>query len=436
MSIISLNKIQKILHFFVLIFPIIIVLRSAAINTTLAIISAISILYILIKKNYFFFEDNFVKFIIIFFGFIFINSIVQFNDLETSLKSLANYRYLLLTFAVFISLENIPKKNFNLFIYLNLLLITLIGLDILYQFNIGKNIFGFLPGMCDINQNNCVRFSGVFGTELIAGAYLSHIGLLFFFLVKDDKKFEEKNFFKVIIYTYLFILFFFILLTGERNAPLVFLICILLFFFLQKKIKIVNFFILNFIFFLILLLVVQNSHFLKSRYINFFDVIPKGQVSLIDKVKNNPWSYHYQAAYELFLEKPLIGHGYKSFRFKCKHTNIEKKTIENPDEYRNFRACSSHPHNYAMEFLSENGIIGFLFFLTFFLIIFNKILNLKKYLKNKKSNIVLGIGSLLLAVMFPLKPSGAFFTTFNASILFYMLGFFLFYIDKLKKDES
>ena len=54
MSIINLNKIQKILHFFVLIFPIIIVLRSAAINTTLAIISAISILYILIKKNYFF----------------------------------------------------------------------------------------------------------------------------------------------------------------------------------------------------------------------------------------------------------------------------------------------------------------------------------------------------------------------------------------------
>ena len=42
-------------------------------------------------------------------------------------------------------------------------------------------------------------------------------------------------------------------------------------------------------------------------------------------------------------------------------------------------------HNYAMEFLSENGIIGFLFFLTFFIwIIFNKILNLKKYLKIKK----------------------------------------------------
>ncbi len=436
MSIINFNKIQKILYFFVLIFPLIIVLRSAAINTTLAIISAISILYILIKKNYFFFEDSLVKFIIIFFGFIFINSVVQFNDLETSLKSLANYRYLLLTFAVFISLENITKKNFNLFVYLNLLLIILIGLDIFYQFNIGENIFGFLPGMCDINQNNCVRFSGVFGTELIAGAYLSQIGLLIFFLAKDVKKFEERNFFKIIIYTYLFILFLFILLTGERNALLVFLICILLFFFLQKKIKIINFLILNFIFFTILFVVVQNSHFLKSRYINFFDVIPKGQVSLIDKVKNNPWSYHYQAAYELFLEKPLIGHGYKSFRFKCKDTNIDKKTIENRDKYRNFRACSMHPHNYAMEFLSENGIIGLLFFLTFFSMIFYKVLNLKKHSENKKKYIVLGIGSLLLAVMFPLKPSGSFFTTFNASILFYMLGFFLFYIDKLKKNES
>ena len=138
----------------------------------------------------------------------------------------------------------------------------------------------------------------------------------------------------------------------------------------------------------------------------------------------------------MFLEKPLIGHGYKSFRFKCKDTNIDKKTIENRDKYRNFRACSMHPHNYAMEFLSENGIIGLLFFLTFFSMIFYKVLNLKKHSENKKKYIVLGIGSLLLAVMFPLKPSGSFFTTFNASILFYMLGFFLFYIDKLKKNES
>ena len=32
------------------------------------------------------------------------------------------------------------------------------------------------------------------------------------------------------------------------------------------------------------------------------------------KIKNTIWFYHYQAAFELFLEKPVLGHGYKSFR--------------------------------------------------------------------------------------------------------------------------
>jgi hypothetical protein len=37
-----------------------------------------------------------------------------------------------------------------------------------------------------------------------------------------------------------------------------------------------------------------------------------------------------------------------------------------------------------------------------------------------------------LAIMFPLKPSGSFLTTFNASILFYIFGFFLYYTTKVK----
>ena len=193
MRIKNLNKIQKILYFLVLFFPLIIIFRSAAINITLIILSFISIIYIVAKKDHFFFEDNLIKFLIFFFGFVFINSLIQFHNLETVLKSLANYRYLFLTFAVFLTLENITKINHNLFINLHLILIILIGLDIFYQFNIGENIFGFLPGMCDTNQNNCVRFSGVFGSEFIAGVFLSQIGLLIFFLIIGDDKFEKKK---------------------------------------------------------------------------------------------------------------------------------------------------------------------------------------------------------------------------------------------------
>ena len=178
MSLLNQNNIQKILQFFVLIFPFIIVLKSTAINITLVIISLISILLIIKTKDYSFFKNYLTKFIIFFLAFVFINSLFQFYSIELLIKSLGNYRYLFLTFGVFITLKNITKKSYSLFIYLNSTLIILIGLDIFYQYNFGKNIFGLSPGMCNPGQISCQRFSGIFGSELIAGAYISQIGLL------------------------------------------------------------------------------------------------------------------------------------------------------------------------------------------------------------------------------------------------------------------
>ena len=133
-------------------------------------------------------------FIIFFFFFIFINTILNFYNLENVIKSLGIYRYLFLSFAVFLTLENISKKHFSLFIYLNCILLILVGLDIFYQYNFNKNIFGFLPGMCESNFSNCIRFSGVFGSELIAGSYISQIGLLFFFLIKHENFQKNSNY--------------------------------------------------------------------------------------------------------------------------------------------------------------------------------------------------------------------------------------------------
>jgi len=136
----------------------------------------------------------------------------------------------------------------------------------------------------------------------------------------------------------------------------------------------------------------------------------------------------------LFLEKPITGHGYKSFRVKCSETKIDKKLVEQKIKYRGYRGCSSHPHNYMLEMLSENGMIGFLFYLTILLIILNKILKIRKYSKSQNQFLVISIGSLLLAIMFPFKPSGSFLSTFNASIFFYLLGFFIYYTKQVKQE--
>ena len=77
--------------------------------------------------------------------------------------------------------------------------------------------------------------------------------------------------------------------------------------------------------------------------------------------------------------------------------------------------------------------LRFIIFLILYLIVLKKTLNLNALQKNQNNYIIIGIGSLLLAILFPFKPSGSFFTTFNSSLLFYLLGFFHFYTKQIKQ---
>ena len=176
----------------------------------------------------------------------------------------------------------------------------------------------------------------------------------------------------------------------------------------------------------------QKIDSIDSRFVKFYDSwsSTSKEESIVNKLIESPWSYHYQAAIELFLEKPIFGHGPKSFRIKCEDTNIDKKTKAKSQLYHNHRACATHPHNYFLEFLSEQGIVGGVFFLGLIFLVFINIYRECKNIKNNNMLIVVGTGSLILAIIFPLKPSGSFFTTFNASMLFYIFGFFLYYLKK------
>jgi O-antigen ligase len=424
---------DRILLLLVFIFPLIIVLRSAAINITTTIISLLILNNILKKTQTEIFKNKLIIYIIIFFSYILINSIIHFTSFDLLLKSLGNFRYLLLSLAVFFVFEKISDRQKKFFIYFNIIIILLIAFDILYQHIFYKDIFGFLPGMCSsILTIKCLRFSGVFGDELIAGSYLSQIGFLILILFFKNLN-VNKNFFSFSIKLFLFLFSIsIILLTGERTALLIIVITLFFIYFFKKKIS--KFF---FIFFFLLTLIffsAQKIQSINSRFIKLFDSwgSTSEQATLLNKITESPWSFHYQAAAELFLEKPFLGHGPRSFRMKCENTNIDKKTRENNDYYRNYRACTTHPHNYLLEFLSENGIIGGFFFIGLFLFIFISVYKKNKNNKNENVFIFIGIGSLILAIIFPIKPSGSFFSTFNASVLFYIFGFFLYYLKKVK----
>jgi O-antigen ligase len=423
---------DKILLFLVFFFPLIITLRNTATNIVTILVSIIVLIYIFKKRQTNFFENRLVTYIVIFFSFIFINSIIHFTSFDLLLKSLGNFRYLFLSAAVFIVFEKISDKKKKFFIYFNIVIISLFALDILYQIFFYKDIFGFTPGACTkILPIKCVRFSGVFGDWLVAGAYLSQIGflVLIFFLNLELKKNYLNFFIKSFLCLFLLII---TLLTGERNALLIIIISLFFIFFFKKKI--INFFL--FLLFLLILIFfsAQKIDSIDDRFVKFYDSwsSTSKQESITNKLMESPWSYHYRAAIELFLEKPILGHGPKSFRIKCEDTNIDKKTKEQSQLYHNHRACATHPHNYFLEFLSEQGIVGGVFFVGFIYLVFINIYKECKNIKNKNILIVIGTGSLILAIIFPFKPSGSFFTTFNASMLFYIFGFFLYYLKKVK----
>jgi O-antigen ligase len=178
----------------------------------------------------------------------------------------------------------------------------------------------------------------------------------------------------------------------------------------------------------------QKIESINTRFIKLSDGwgSTSKHTSIVNKIIESPWSFHYQAAIELFLEKPIFGHGPKSFRIMCENTNIDKKTREQRDYYRDYRACSTHPHNYLLEFLSEHGVVGGVFFIGLIFIVFSSIYKKCINYKDNDLPILIGIGSLILAIIFPFKPSGSFFSTFNASVLFYIFGFFLYYLKKVK----
>ena len=60
---------------------------------------------------------------------------------------------------------------------------------------------------------------------------------------------------------------------------------------------------------------------------------------------------HARSAVQMFLSKPIFGHGPKNFRNICKDY-----------EYNQF-SCTTHPHNIYLQLLSETGLIGLVFLL-------------------------------------------------------------------------
>lgn len=416
------------INFLIAIFPISYIAGNLIINLNILLI-VISTL-IIFKKKVFLIKYNVIdKLIFYAFGVIFISGItntvqIYLND-QTSIqnfkilvKTFLHFRYLLF-YLILRFLVETNKFNFKIFFMSSFICSLFVSIDLIYQFIFGVDILG-------IKQNLSVnKFSGPFGDELIAGTYLQKFGFLAFFFIPIFLKIENKK----LIYLYLIALFLLILfsliITGNRMPFILFIFIILAVFIFEKKTR--KYFIpLSIVTSLVFLITYKYNATTKNYFNHFY----KTSIEIKDSTFNFMFRDLSNEELKLFNEDPqlfipntyvkelysgiatwkqnkIIGGGIDSFYVNC------KKTLND---------CASHPHNYYLEILSETGLTGLIIFLLIFGKVFIDTFYLK-YLKNTKfNNLIIPFMFLFLAEIFPIKTSGSFFTTSNASFIFFILA--------------
>jgi O-antigen ligase len=205
---------------------------------------------------------------------------------------------------------------------------------------------------------------------------------------------------------------------------------------------------------------------------------------------SNRHQLHYLTAYNMYKDNMLIGHGLKSFRYLCNNPKYIpykqlKENIVSPVEgyifinedlnYVEIKAraesikntvrfpynisdqsyeysvksgelvkknqiigsfipfsdgCNTHPHNVHLQFLSELGLIGYVFLLAFSIFVTIQLYLIiigKKNLKNSNYKLFFILIGLFLSV-FPFVPSGNFFGNWLSIIFYFNLGFLINYL--------
>ena len=424
-----INNIYSLNYYIILLLPLFLITGPFLSDLSLVIV-VLTFLYLFILRKKKINLDYNKNLIILFLVYYFYSSILSLfsENLLISLKSsLFYFRFGLFVLAINYFL-NFKKDLIDKFTKILIILLLFVCFDALFQFIIGFNLFGF-----ELQSND--KLNGIFGEEPLLGSYLFRLlplALACLIYKFGDQKFRYYN------TMFIFLVFVVIFLSGSRASLYLSILFLILFFLFvrsyQKQILI-----LGIIFFISFTIIAKfNEKFAYKSYYNLIDPIKRilttkqgnfeteGGKDL--NLANNKFTIftsvhesHFITAYKIFNENKIFGVGNKMFRVLC-----------SKEEYKvNEFSCSTHPHNYYLQILSENGIIGFLIISALFTIcLYNLIKELyfRYFYKLKKINdpcIIILIG--LFINLWPIVPTGNIFNNWLSILIYYPLGFYYFF---------
>ena len=407
-----LDKISLLLLFFI---PIALVTGPFLADLSLSII-VIIFLYKVIKYDQFQKLNNkFFLILILICFFLIINSLLSDNIYLSIKPTLFYFRFGVFCFAIFYLMEEYNEKIIKNLFYIisSILFLLLIGqiYDLIFQKNIltGESIDNF-------------RHTSLFGDDEVIGSYVARLFPFFLFIALKQKKINQN-----IIFILMIVAGCIVFLSSERTSFFFYTITLVIFIALSeaklRKIIFLNLLILSSILGVFFLTNSDFNHRVYQTYNQIFDI--KNDTSKI-VIFSETHQSHYQLAYKMFREKPMFGHGVKMFRDYC----------GKDENYINKLACTTHPHNVAMQFLAETGVIFTIIIYFFYLLLIWKIIQL--FLKrNFKKNYVINYSQIcflisLLITFFPFSPSGNFFDNWLSVVYYYPLGIYLWNMKQIK----
>ena len=370
------------------------------------IVSFVYIFLCIKNKKIFFFNKTIFIFLLIFNLYIILGSLLSAYPGLSLESSLFYFR-----FSIFaLGLALIFSKDFSIlrfFLFISLITIIFVSGDLIFQYFSGKNLLGMVT---DDDHN---RFSGLFGTELIVGSFISRLlflGLIFFFIYLD----LEKKIIKILLLIYLLLTTAAVYFSGERTAFAIIILNLFILLFSVARIRkllLLLLFILILLFFSLFILKPDA----KNRMLN------QTREQIFENDRINIFTKHYQShyiiAFRMFKDKPVFGHGVKTFRKIC----------ENPKYYYE-KGCATHPHNFYFQFRAESGLFGLFFLIMFYLYILKYFLTIAfKKVKNNIDYIKIILCNTIIVNYFPLQPSGNFFNNWLNVVLFLPIALLIFF---------
>ena len=393
-------------------------------DLSVVIIDLIFFYFIIKNKQYKIFNNNLFKFLLLFNIYISIRSIFT-DDIFLSLKSsLPYFRFLILIFAINYFL-NKNKNLINHFSKSIIVIIIVLCLDALFQYIFGFNTLGF-------KIENPDKLNGFFYDEAVLGSYLIRLFplIIMSYLITFNKK--ENKFLFFSIFSLISITIFF---SGSRSSLALLFLFITIFLLLFKSFRKEM---LTLLISVVILLGLSSALSEKIRHninYNLFDPIRtiffQSKKSRTENVKDKKiiiftqvYHTHYETAYNMFKNNKFFGVGNKMYRKLCseKEYNINKFS------------CTTHPHNFYIQVLAENGFFGFIFIISLFtycsLIIFKEI-----YFRNiKKENNLDDKSVLILTGVFlnlwPIIPSGNLYNNWLSILIYLPIGFYFYFYKK------